>query len=298
MKAILIGSAVYKKEPLDYDFVSDQEFVDSLSKGFKNSSIQGESERGRSYLLTDDNFIVEVFVPQENSAHHLLLEEEHEESRKIFDHNIFIPHFKWLAALKKAHLILPYKWDKHIEEYRFLKNKLNVERFSPKDFKVSKIFKRHRKECLSKAKNHPKLNVKKDSFFEEAEFKIFDHDTIHKAVALGDCPAYTLMQDGEVWCSKKKWNLMSQEDKLRCVIEEASVLALERSIIPFLFLKNKKYNGQDWAYQYALQKISTTITSGWFREYCIESYHQALKNKPDFTSMFFDGLRKGVVKKH
>ena len=99
-----------------------------------------------------------------------------------------------------------------------------------------------------------------------------------------------------IWCSRKKWREMSEEKRLHCVIEEAAILALERSIIPALYLEGESFLGAEWAYKMALFKICTTITSGWFRDYAIERYWDAVEARPDFVKAFFTGMKLGIVK--
>lgn len=123
---------------------------------------------------------------------------------------------------------------------------------------------------------HPNLNRTKEEFFNpEDDFYVYDHDSIHEAVALGERPAYwEYAIDGkEVLSSKKKFFEGSQEMRLRGVYEETCVLALERSQIP------NEFNGrisEHWSFLKALEKVCTSITSGWFREFAWENYDQVL----------------------
>lgn len=298
MKAVLIGSAVYRnkfQDNQDVDLVADSEFATWLLSNHPAESSE-QLALAKTYVTKIEGSLVEVRVPLPNTAHALLLDAA-DTPTEILGLKIYQASLPMLAALKKAHLIVPHKWGRQIEQYRRIKDMLGVKEFDPGAYgpDVYNIYRQHRKEIKKFAKAHPKLNVSKNNFFEEAEFKIFDHDTIHKAVALGSVPAYTLMQDGEVWCSKEKWQALDDEQKMRCVIEEASVLALERSIIPALFL-GKAFRGAQWAYEFALEKISTTITSGWFRDYCIEHYFDAKERRPDFVDKFFEGLKHKTVK--
>jgi hypothetical protein len=298
VKAVAIGTAAYKPEYQDIDLVCDHEYIKFLLREWPARKKAGST--GNVFLF-ERSVPIEVTVPHAGTAMHLLLQHERKRglSLEIDGRMLHVEaaYNSELCALKKAHLISPHNWKKHMEEYKLLKDQLDVGVFNYFMWgdHVKQLFKLHRKEVLAFAKPHPKLNTMKDEFFEEASFKIFDHDSIHKAIALEDEPAYTLMQDGEVWCSKKKWKAMSERERLRCVIEEASVLALERSIIPSIYL-GEPFRGAKWAYEYALYKICTTITSGWFRDYCIERYWDAKKVRPDYVNAFFEGLKSGVVK--
>lgn len=296
MKAVLIGSRAYKDTGQDIDLICDQEYADQLS----GCEVK-DSPYGKNYYV---HGTFEATVPNPGTAYELLLDSENLKNGYaeldltcfgIKERKLKKASIPALLALKKAHLILPIKWQHHVREYGVLKNLLGVEVFNPKDHGVHSLYKLHRKEVKQRAKAHPRLNQDKDNFFEEAIFKIFDHDTIHQAVAVGDKPAYTYMLDGEVWCSREKWSQMSEEQKLNCVVEESAILALERSIIPALYL-GSSYRGAEWAYKFALFKVCTTITSGWFRDYCIEHYDAAVKARPDFVAAFFKGVKSGLVK--
>ena len=138
---------------------------------------------------------------------------------------------------------------------------------------------------------HPKLNTTKDSFFDEADVHyIYDHDSIHRAVAKGPTPAYELYkpEDEEVMCSKELFNSLPYEIRLNGVYEEACVLALERSIIPF---KTQK----DIAFEKALEKVCTSITSGWFRNFAWENYDAVKNIERTFLDDFNRAMDRGEI---
>jgi hypothetical protein len=149
-----------------------------------------------------------------------------------------------------------------------------------------------KREAATYTYTHPKLNVSKDAFFKDDVPYIYDHDTIHEAVKIGDRPAYTYFLEGQVKTSKKLFNLLPEHVKLRAVYEEVCVLALERSIIPY------GLNGGNGEMQFimALQKVCTSITSGWFREYAWENYNVVLAMfNPTFISRFNIALNTGDI---
>ena len=296
MKAVLIGSAVYSNTNLDIDLIADQEFFQAFASQVGCNPESNPCTYGQNHVWkVPGEKIIELTVPNDGTAFKYLLNQDYNETVQIKGLEVNKPSLAILAVLKKAHLILPHQWKKHMTSYLWLKQELGVSYLKPSEFGLSELYRIHRREVKKISKDHPKLNVKKDDFFEEAEFKIFDHDTIHQAVAIDDKPAYTLIQDGEVWCSFQKWKNLTPQQKLNCVIEEASVLALERSVIPHLLL-NRGFRGATWAYHTALMKICTTITSGFFRTYAIEVYEQAVKAQPNFVKDFFDGWKSGLVK--
>lgn len=122
---------------------------------------------------------------------------------------------------------------------------------------------------------HPRLDVDKEAFFKDDGIRyVYDHDSIHKAVALiNNTPAYThYMKDGsEVMTSKEKFMSVSEEIRLYGVYEETCVLALERSQIPYNYKPEPRKS-----FEKALTKVCTSITSGWFREFAWENYDKVL----------------------
>jgi hypothetical protein len=146
----------------------------------------------------------------------------------------------------------------------------------------------------------------KDKFFSGGGVKYYyDHDWIHEVVARmynATAPAYTLyLKEGEtVACDRGRFDSLPQEEKLRGVMEEATVLALERSIIP-------SRKDEDWVargvqvdstaiWKYALQKVCTSITSGWFREFAWEQYDNALQSyNRNYADIFWSEVKDGSV---
>lgn len=141
-------------------------------------------------------------------------------------------------------------------------------------------------------KKTPRLqNMKKENFFTSNVNYTYDHDTIHAAVKLLDRPAYTYyMQDAaEVNCDKTKFYEQPEIVRLYGVLEESYVLALERSVIPFK-------SDPDKAFKMALQKVCTSITGGWFREYAWQNYDKVLElYHKSYVDKFNAALSKGEI---
>lgn len=137
---------------------------------------------------------------------------------------------------------------------------------------------------------HPVLKATRDEFFKD-DFYVYDHDSIHRAVAVDDVPAYTrYMVDGEqVMTSREKFDALPKIVRLNGVLEEAYVLALERAIVPH----NANPNS---AFKMAMSKVCTSITSGWFREFAWENYYQVMcLFKPDFVTKFEAAKERGEI---
>ena len=144
--------------------------------------------------------------------------------------------------------------------------------------------------------SHPNLNVDKKSFFNpDIGVKyVYDHDEIHKIMARGERPAYTyFIKDGaDVYCDKDKFFALPKEIQLNAVLEESLVLALERSQIPYKGQLDPKQS-----FNMALEKVCTSITSGWFREFAWEHYHEVQQLYPiDYAEVFFSAVDNGIIK--
>jgi hypothetical protein len=157
---------------------------------------------------------------------------------------------------------------------------------------------------------HPSLERNKKQFFsgDGVEYK-YEHDDIHAALAtLPDpdwpfcmdedmqktSPAYKYFQaDGaEVKTDKKKFFDLPTHVKLLSVLEESYVLALERSQIPCNFEIAPRTS-----FLIALEKVCTSITSGWWREYAWEHYYQVLAMyNDDYVARFIKAEAEGRVR--
>ena len=69
------------------------------------------------------------------------------------------------------------------------------------------------------------------------------------------------------------------------------VIALERFVIP------GKLNPK-LAYLKAVEKICTTLTSGWFRDFAIDNWPEVIDNVPDYVSIFNVAVAEGRIKKN
>lgn len=161
--------------------------------------------------------------------------------------------------------------------------------------------------------SHPSLKRDKKSFFSgDGVNYIYEHDDIHEALATlrsslrmeeGSSqqenrparPAYIFFQKDpgvDVSVSKEKWLLCSDHVKLMSVLEESYVLALERSQIP-----NDFSIAPRTSFLIALEKVCTSITSGWWRAYAWDHYYQVLgMYNDDYVNRFQRALEQGKVR--
>ena len=176
-----------------------------------------------------------------------------------------------LAILKRSHLWRERGFDKNITTYHKYILPYSPVIPSNERFLVNRI--RLTQQAYPQGK--PSLNKSNDEFFDDAVNKVYDHDWLHELYAYGSQPMYEKLkkptQMEQAWCEKDLWLTLSVEERNMCVAEECYVIATERFLVP---------NGWEYsskrAYFNALQKVCTTLTSGWFRDWAIDHYPEVV----------------------
>lgn len=282
---IIIGSRAVMKAGLiqmdtsrDFDYMGTvKEFFELKNyyddKGYKVELLKCNRDKG-VFTFKGDGPIqhVEFYFPQYDSTEDIInyVYKNHVSYYNIGKLDVYVAPVDILLAIKMSHRFKrnsPH-FNKTMAGIKFLRN-LGVQ-IKPGS-EVEAIFKKREKETLNYS--HPNLNVNKQTFFDDAMNYVYDHDTIHQTQAMLDKPAYlNYMVDGaQVMTSKEKFFSQPISVQLLGVYEESCVLALERSQIPNDFKVDPKAS-----FLTALEKVCTSITSGWFREFAWEHYYIVL----------------------
>jgi hypothetical protein len=126
------------------------------------------------------------------------------------------------------------------------------------------------------------LSKNKGDFFNDNVKYYYDHDYLHELVAFPRKPMYTCaLKDGEdVMIDKRKFQLLSFEERVRMFREEITVIAFERWLIPQKLSGKTNYTWNQ-AYDMALQKTITTLTKGWATDFIVRNLEKF--SKPDFS---------------
>lgn len=203
------------------------------------------------------------------------------------DHKLAVASPYDLAIIKRSHLWRDLSFDKHITHYhKHLKPYAN--RFVGGEIRILN----ERIELTKQAFPQQQANLKKNKqdFFDDAVPKIVDHDYLHELVAFYDEPLYKRLQrpDHDVWCHRDLWEGLTHTDRIRCVAEEVSVLSIERFLLPGGWKMPSKL-----AYMKALGKVCTTVTSGYFRDFAIDHYPEAILC---YNKVLFDKLKPQLLK--
>lgn len=273
MYKLLVGSQAMKlalgnkfwKTPVDHDYVvmRKEELPSSSSFNF--------SEEIPGFLYTDKKKKLEFFIAQncpplkEIYRRHIYAAEETASLNTLLIMKNAHKHF-YMGKFRKSF--------KHLIDYS---NLLKHVQLSEEDKQLSLEY---RAWLIENAYNNderllhfPKLDKSKEQFFNDHVTYYVDHDWIHELVAIDDKPAYTKCLTGEVMFSNKLFNKLDYDSKVKMVLEESFVLALERCLVPM-------FHGETYlpavtpsdAFQYAFVRVATNITSGDFRDFAADNF--------------------------
>jgi hypothetical protein len=201
-----------------------------------------------------------------------------------------------LYSLKRSHRHSPRMFHKHVQDYTLLHNIFQY----GKDY-FEKVTALRYKEVVERERlRTPSLNKMAVDFFDDnVSNRTFIHDQIHEVMAFGERPMFERIKidPDKVACSKEKFDAMSLTARIRCVQEEAYVIALERCIIPMLFEGEAIANPRK-AYEWAVMRICTTLCSGWFREFALENYNEMmLQYDNGYVAKFLKAVEDGRIKR-
>lgn len=295
---LLIGSRALEfhtdlnRKPKDIDIICSYVEYDNWLKKQQNITSCYPIDDAKKIIVKTNLAIFEFEISWENSTAKKLLESIVND--QLNRYGIYhIPSLDVLYAIKMSHRFL--KNSPH-----FLKTMNDILLMRNLGAKIPDYLKEWfvQREKETYNYSHPNLNQSKKNFFDSNQGikYVYDHDSIHEAMKHLDKPAYSFFKEDEkeVKCSKKKFFEVSEEIRLYSVLEESYVLALERSQIPFRDKVDPKES-----FLIALEKVCTSISSGWWREFAWDHYYQVLNMYDgNYVSKFWNGVNKGIVKNY
>ncbi len=293
---MLRNSNLLNRKPLDFDFIGNHKDIQNWMEDNKSKvnpiKIYDLPEHNKTIWEGETNIEFEYIVP--GSSSELLNELVKADPETVETKFGLIPNLDLLFTIKSSHKFKKFQHDprnfwKTAFDYHAMKRAGAIIRPEYKEF--------HKlREKESYQFKTPSLNRNAKEFFSADEVKyIYMHDDIHKAVALQEKPAYTYFaKDGEeVKSDKEKFFACSDEIKLNAVIEEAATLAIERSLSCYPGAMTEKQ-----AYAFALAKVCSSITGGWFRSYAYENLFRAIDSYPkDYYLRFQEAFKNNQIRK-
>lgn len=298
---ILIGSHAmfqrlgrYDRTPADYDYICTFDEYKKHAAAVRQTEKDGGCKvlamhpisEGKKMLIKTDKVIYEYEIAWSGSTAEKLVKLVQEDP----DTDGMVPSLDVLYMLKMTH-----RFKKNSPH--FLKTMADIRLMREHGAKIRpehmEFFKEREKETYTYS--HPKLNQSKKDFFNTPGIVYtYVHDDIHGAVKHLDRPAYEYYKPdaAEVFCSKDMFYAVDESVRLYGVLEEAYVLAIERSQVPFPGTDPKD------SFLIALEKVCTSITSGWFREYAWENYEKIVEMYDEsYVQKFWNGVESGQVRK-
>ena len=165
----------------------------------------------------------------------------------------------FLYTIKISHLSWDINWDKHMKAAIFLEQngaRLDKTLYDSLMIAWSRVH----------GKKQVRMGVKNSEFFKENIYRKFNHEFLHEKFAFYNRPLNERIRKDldSPLCSEELWNLLSEEDKIKCAIEEIYVLAAER----YIFVREPE---RSWKLEHAvvktLKNMITSTTTGWFNLY-------------------------------
>lgn len=300
MTSVLIGSRALAEYDIilsrkedhiqDWDYIMTPESIDAFVYFNENRIVHSQKKGDKEVYYLSGSSPIEIEVAHNNNSAEQLLEILQTSDDLMLDDgsNVVSPFV--IYALKMSHRFLK-------DSPHFLKtmddiHKLRSEGYNYIHPELEEWYKIRTKETYWY--KHPSLAQNKKEFFSDDGVNyIYDHDTIHEAIKLYDVPAFELIKDdkAEVFTSKEKFYAQPHHIQIATVLEESYVLALERSLIPNNFKPKPEA-----AFLKALEKVCTSISSGYWRTFAWENYWEVreLYNE-NYVDKFKKALDEGQI---
>jgi hypothetical protein len=291
----IVGSSALKhwfsdwREPMDIDYIATQSEVDEYLHINKDDIVTVVPNRCGITVFQIGSIPIEFEIAKDgNSTEQLcaIIKDQY----LININDILRPNIIYTMKMSHRYMKNSPHFKKTMDDIIELRNR-NYGTIPPY---LKEWFKIREKETYNY--KHPKLKTSKKDFFDPniGVNYVYDHDSIHETVKHFSRPAYTMIKDdqADVFCSKEKFFSLPETIKLFTVLEESYTLALERSQIPNNFNIDRKKS-----FLIALEKVCTSVSSGWWREYAYESYYKVIELYDEgYVEKFKNGLSHGVVK--
>lgn len=296
---LLVGSKALKhwlpqsRNGMDFDLIATRAEFDNLLEINKDKILHHRvNHDGIKHGLRISGKPVEVELAEPGKSNEMLMKLSTGPMTSLFGCDVQVADPAVLIAVKKSHMNLPINWWKHITDYHRLKALHPV----MTDLH-EKAWKLRRVESETRWGRMPKVNlmVSNEEFFGKSQKvvnRVFVHDDLHLSTCFYDRPMYERLKKDQslAWCDGKLFDALSHGDKIKCVQEEAFSIALERKVIPAM--NEGLQFSADLAFRHAIERIGTTLTTGWFREFTQENALEILEHGVDYVGKFMAYMDK------
>lgn len=296
---LLVGSKALKhwlptsRNGMDFDMVATRAELDKLIDiNAQDITHHKANFDGIKHGLRIDGKPVEVELIEPGKSNEILARLATGPMTSLFGCDVQIADPAVLVAVKKSHINLPISWWKHIMDYHKLKALKPV---MTEEHNKAWAMRRVESETRWGKMPKPNLMVSNEEFFGKSQKivnRTFIHDDLHLSTCFYERPLYEKLKTDQTlaWCDKKLFVALSHEDQVKCVQEEAFSIALERKVIPAI--NAEMAYTSELAFRHAVERIGTTLTSGWFREFTQENALEILNHGVDYVGKFLAYLDK------
>lgn len=300
---LVIGSAALKfhnvdigREPVDIDIISREDELTYFIEEFKDKIVSVKDSKQGKLILMQGVGIIEVEITKnDNSAYRLYSDF----AIRMLGTSGNLRNTNYSVIYAWPEICLAIKWAHKYKKNspHFKKTMDDILLLQSKGYSIPEYLndwvKLREKETYNYS--HPILNTTKKDFFSADNVPyVYEHDDIHAAIAYLDKPAYEYIKSDskEVMPSKEMFMQQSEQIKLLTVLEESMTLALERMLIPNEFKPDPKR-----AFMIALEKVCTSISSGWWRKFAWDNYYKVLEMYDEsYVNKFHEAKEKGLIR--
>jgi hypothetical protein len=295
MTMILVGSRAVRyhlpefRKPKDWDIICTRKDVKRFFDLNRNDIVhlwpkEGEGKFGCHINIGEGIEVIE-FDTRESKSNQMLIRMSMAGTIRRWDMILHVPALTTLMKLKESHIILPRHWEKNIADYHYLKLACGDPTEEDEAF-----FRVRRKEHQDGAE-WINLNVTNENFFGQSDWsakRIICHDDIHEAIKYQKVPIYAMCKKDptKAIMDKKMFFRLPRKFQIQAVREEAMAIAIERGLIPMSYRREICDEDVKAAYNYAIRRICTTLTKGWFRKFAYEHWPLSKDIDKDFWGEF------------
>jgi hypothetical protein len=323
-KFLLVGSAALRhwyperRRPKDFDFFTTLREFDRWANEYEHCIYNiapeedGQEHKRVVLLSVGIQLEFELALDDASSTRWFLKNAESQTTIDLFGLMATIASPFELLMIKRSHLHRPYQWPKHIDDYHFLcKRKLTL------GAPLLKVVARRAAERDARDQQRPRVSLAMDNaaFFTQSDGVLrrhFAHDDLHEVVSYHGTPMYMKIKhdQSKAAVDRKLFDALPIAHKYQVVREEAYAIALERAIIPHWLMQHAMADAGligahevsipseliGRAYDYALMRICTTLTSGWFRDFAIDQHYHLRQPDVDYVKKFLTAVAHGRLR--
>lgn len=295
---LLIGSRAARfhfpsaRKPKDFDFIATPQEVKSFLKDFAYTDVSSHAKKVRALVHLHGQKVTFEFDLTDSyaSSKYLYDHEKHfAKDDALLNQSYYVASPQTLYLLKRSHITFPIHWEKNIEDFLFLKNK--VECMSMPGW-WNHAFQMRFKE-ISERVNKKKMNfdVGNSEFFRKSEKfvnRVVEHDSLHYATCFYDKPIFLSAKEdiSQAALSPELVKQLSHEDKIRMIQEECMALSMERHVIPAL-MKKETINSRA-AYRKTAGKMVYNYLPDFLKFFAADHFPEILDLKIDYVQKCLD----------